>query len=153
MSDDLDISAQLDNIDLSTVSTSFPMLAAGLQEVNVAEVKIEPQKAPKTGKNLKIKLTLVNPAVDIEGKTVNAGFPLFDTVSLTKTFKDDGSVKYDPTPKLALFKEVVTGSKDGTFMPLEQYIGKSCLVQVSFVPAQGEFGPQNRIQRYVKPSA
>lgn len=160
MSDDIDILNQLSNINLSSVQTSFPLLATGLYDLTVAEMKVEQQKAPKVGNNIKIKLTTQNPSVDIDGKQVNPGFPMFDTISLTKSFKEDGSINYDPAQKLAAFKEAVTGSKEGSFGApaewAELYVGKTVQARVTYSPTsvdkrtQKDYGPQSRIDRYVK---
>jgi len=128
--------------DLSSVESSFPILPGGMYEVTIAEMKTEANKAG-TGSNLKMKYTLVNPATARDGKTVNAGFPLFDLISITKT------EKYDPTQRLAQFKEAATGNKSGSFAPIEQYIGMTMAIQLS-VEESAEFGTSNRVKRYIK---
>jgi len=159
MSQDIDILSQLDNIDLSSVATAAPLLPSGLYEMTVAEMAVVQQRAPKTGNNIKLKLTLANPAVDIDGKPVNPGFPVFDQISLTKTYKEDGSVSYDPMPRLAVFREAVLGDKSGSFGgPAEwasTYIGKTVMVKIAYDPdskdkAGKSWGPQSRVDRYVK---
>lgn len=131
--------------DLTSVESSFPILPAGAYEVTIREMKTEPNKAG-TGSNLKMKYSLNNPAVSREGKSVNAGYPVFDLISITKT------EKYDPMPRLAQFKEAATGNKIGGFAPIEQYIGCTMTVQLG-VEESEQYGSKNTVKRYVKKSA
>ena len=141
--DNIDLAAiDLDNLDLSTVETGFPLLPDGIVEVSVSEVSIKPNKAG-TGQNLTIKLVTTQPMTDLNGKAINPGFPVFDLISLTPT------AKYDPRPKLAEFKESATGSKTGSFNPPEQYLGAVLTVRLK-VERSSEFGDKNRIVRYIK---
>lgn len=163
MSNDIDILAQIDNIDLSTVETARPNLPSGMYLMQVKEMKLVDQKAPKTGKNLSIQLGLVEPALAVpnekgEQQKLNPGFPVFDTISLVQTFNPDGSVRYDPLPRLAKFREAVVGSKDGKFMPLEQYVGQQVMVKVSYTASNvdrktgQDYGPKSSVQDYVRRS-
>lgn len=158
---DIDILSQIDNIDLSTVETARPHLASGVYEFTVQKMELVDQKAPKTGKNLNIQLGLVEPAQSVpnekgETKLLNAGFPVFDLISLTKTFKENGDVNYDPLPRLAKFREAVLGSKDGKFMPIEQYIGQRVMVKVNYSATNvdkktgQDYGPKTSVSDYVK---
>lgn len=159
----IDVFAQLDSIDLSSVETAKPMLSPGLYDVIVAKVETADVKPPKVGKLLKITLTLTQPAQSVpndkgETQTINAGYPIFDQISLSKTFDESGQVKYDPLPALARFREATIGDKSGQFLPLEQYIGRQVKIQVAYDSnSKGkdgqEFGPKNSIKRYVKASA
>ena len=160
MSNDADILSQIDNIDLSTVETARPFLPTGIYQMRVAKMELVDQKSPKTGKNLNIQLALVEPTnsqPNDKGETsrLNPGFPIFDLVSLTPTFNEDGSKKYDPLPRLARFREAVMGDKAGKFMPLEQYIGRTVTVKVQYSASNvdkrsGEdYGPKNSVRDYV----
>ena len=132
----------LDNLDLSTVETGLPLLPEGLCEVTVTKIEAKANKAG-TGNNLNITLATTQPMKSVDGKDINVGFPLFDLISLTPT------EKYDPRPRLAEFKEGVTGSKAGAFNPLEQYIGLPVMVRLKIEKSE-EYGNKNRIARYVK---
>jgi hypothetical protein len=90
-----------------------------------------------------LKLTLTQPATAMDGKPVNPGFPLFTIISMVQT------EKYDPRQNLAAFKECFTGSKSGSFLPIEQYIGAKGSVRVS-VETSDQYGTQNRVARFVK---
>src|ERR1035437_7278847 len=142
MSTEIDILSSLDSLDLTNVSTGFPVIPAGLYEVSVNEIKIEPNKKG-TGHNLNAKLALTQPATAIDGKVVNPGYSLFHTISLVETDK------YKPASSLAAFKECFTGTKSGTFMPVSQYIGNTGSVRVS-VETTDAYGTQNRIAKFVK---
>ena len=137
-----DIMSDLDNLDLSTVKSGFPILPEGLVNVTVLEIKTEPNKAG-TGQNLKLKLGLVDPATDVDGKAVNPGFPIFDLISLTPT------EKYDPRPRLADFKEAALGTKAGPFNPIEQYLGVTLTVRLK-IDRNEQYGTKNVVARYVK---
>jgi hypothetical protein len=142
---------ELGTVDLSTVQTALPVLKAGTYEVLVAEASFSENKA-KTGQLLNIKLTLVNAAVSLTDVAVNPGFPIFDRISAVRTFKEDGvTVKYDPLPRFAAFREGVTGDKAGAFMPVEQYIGKKVAVRIK-VDDDPEFGQKNVVQKYIRAS-
>jgi len=161
MTQDIDILSQIDNIDLSTVETARPFLPSGIYEFVVQKMELVDQKSPKTGKNLSIQLGLVEPAQSVpndkgETQLLNPGFPVFDLISLTATFNDDGSKKYDPLPRLAKFREAVLGDKSGKFMPLEQYIGQRVMVKVNYSATNvdrktgQDYGPKTTVSDYVK---
>lgn len=151
-----DVLNELESLDMTTVQTALPVLKAGTYEVVVAELKFDENKA-QTGKLLNIKLTLTTPAkaeTGLDGieRDVSPGFPIFDRISAVRTFKEDGTtVKYDPIPRFAAFKEGVTGSKTGAFMPIEQYIGKKVGVRLA-VEDDEQFGRKNVVKRYIKAS-
>lgn len=142
MSQEIDILNDLDSMDLSNVETGLPLLPDGLYTLQVAEIETKANKKG-TGSNLNIKFVTTEPVTDLNGNPVNPGFPLFDLISLVK------SEKYDPIPKLAAFKEAVTGTKSGSFNPLEQYLGLSVCVKLK-IERDAEYGDKNRIQRYIK---
>lgn len=138
----------LDTLDLTKVDTGFPIVPAGLYQATVAEIRAEPNNKG-TGQNLKIKLTLNEPTNDLSGNPTNPGFPIFDLISLVESRDDSGNIKYDPRKRLAAFKEGVTGNKEGSFNPLEQYLGMTCTIRVK-VEDDPEYGKSNRVNRYVK---
>ena len=163
MSQDIDILSQIDNIDLASVETARPNLPTGLYRFKVAKLELVDQKAPKTGKNLSIQLGLVEPQQSVpnskgESQVLNVGFPVFDLISLTKTFKENGEVNYDPLPRLAKFREAVLGDKSGKFMPLEQYLGREVIVKVRYSETNidkktgQDYGPKTSVNDYVRAS-
>lgn len=148
---DVDVMNELTSVDLSTVETNVPVIIDGIYEVTVAELTIRPNK-DNSGQVLSMKFALAQPAPARQGDKetqVNPGFPLFHTVSLKRTFKDDGEVKYEPLTQLTNFREAVIGEKAGQFMPLEQYIGRSLAVQTR-IQDDPKFGMSARIQKFKK---
>lgn len=157
MPEDQDILNELQSFDLSKVETSYPLLKTGTYAVRVATAQLEDQKAPKTGKNLVIKYTLTEATEAVDGRSVNPGFAITERISLTRTFKDDGSPKYDPMPRLAQFREAIFGKAEPgvQFMPLEQYFGQELHIRVKHEPnSKGkdgtDYGPQSNVQGYVR---
>lgn len=152
----LDILNELSTVDLNTVQTTLPIVQKGVYEAIVAELAFDQNKA-QTGSLLNIKLTLTTAAKaepDSAGnvKDLNAGFPIFDRISAVRTFKDDGTtVKYDPLPRFTAFREAITGSKAGIFMPIEQYIGKKVGIRID-AEDDATYGRKNVVKRYVKAS-
>lgn len=157
MSEEENVLNQLDSIDLSTVETSYPNLKTGHYHVRVVGCTVEDGKKPGA-KNLVIKFALTEATEAVDGRQVNPGFVIMQRVSLTKTFKDDGSPKYDPMPTLAKFREAIFGKATaGTqFMPLEQYIGQELDITVKFDAnvvnkvTKEEYGPQSSVTGYVR---
>jgi hypothetical protein len=152
MSDD--ILNELQNLDLSTVQTAMPILHDGVYEATVAEVKIEPN-SKKDGNNVNIKTTLnyaakgwvKNARGEKEDRDVAPGFPVYDTISLKETRKENGELKYDPRPSVARFMEGVLGSRTGNFFPLDQYIGRRVMIRVKTEESE-EYGDKARIRKY-----
>lgn len=131
--------------DLSNTDTSFPVLEAGVVDCVISDMKIEPQKAPKTGHNLLITLKTAQPTRThgANPQSKPPGFPLRDIVGLAAT------EKYDPKQRLAAIKEAVLGDKAGAFGSPELYIGKPVTVRIK-VESSPEYGDQNRVQAYVR---
>ncbi len=131
--------------DLSTTETGFPVIAPGVYAFQVGQMELKDSKSKAGAKNLSIECKLTQPAADRNGKVIKAGFPLYHTISLA------ASDKYDPKKNLAQFKEAVLGTKDGTFMPLEQYMGQSFTARVK-IESSEQYGDQNRIDAFIKKS-
>jgi hypothetical protein len=142
MSEEIDITQNLDSLDLTNVETGMPLLPEGIHGVEVIEAKLEPNKKG-TGKNLNLKFGLTEATESVEGKLLNVGFPLFHTISMVQT------PKYDPRQNLAAFKECFTGTKAGNFFPVEQYIGATGIVRTKNLTSE-EFGTQTKLARFVK---
>lgn len=151
----LDILNDNSTVDLTTVRTAAPILKAGLYQGTLTKCAIEPNKKA-TGSNMNIEVTLSSPAETVDGKTVSPGFKLYDTVSLVRTFKDDGTtVSYDPVNRLVELIEALTGEKSGSMTPRQMVeLVQSCISRsVAFrtkVEQSAEYGDKTRIQRYVK---
>lgn len=142
MSEEIDLLAQLENMDLSEVSTGMPVLPQGLYEVEVLESKSETNKKG-TGSNWKLKLGLTQPTTSLDGKSVNPNFPIFTTISLVQT------EKYDPKQNLASFLECFTGTKAHKLLPFEQFVSMRGNIRLG-VKTSDEYGQQNVIARWIK---
>ena len=133
--------------DLSGVDTSTPLLAEGTYDVRVKEIK-KVQAKDGVNHNLKIQLALVDKARSVDGELLNAGFPIFDQISLKVT------ENYDPRKNLRRFQEAA--GVNGPFEPLSQYQDKVLRVQVKVAPESknkdtGEtYPPKNQVKNYVK---
>jgi hypothetical protein len=148
MNNEQDVLNEIQKTDLTTVQTTMPVLKAGLYEGTVAEAKVEKNKKD-TGSNLNIKISLAHATTDENGKAVNAGFPVFDTISLVRTFQADGTtVKYEPMTKVAAFAK---GLGVSSIMPVESLVGKPITFRVK-IEDDVQYGRKNRIERYVAQS-
>ena len=130
------------DVDLTNTDTSFPLLEPGMYKFSVVKVEAVENKK-KTGDNIKIELKLEQTAKSTKGEEIQAGFPIFDTISMVKT------EKYDPKRKLAQFQEVALGAK-GPFAPLDRYLGKEVYAKIKVEDSE-DYGEQNRVNLYVKP--
>lgn len=132
--------------DLSGVSTAMPLLAEGVYDMRVKKIEKVLAK-DQTNHNIKIRLDLIEPARDVDGGKLNAGFPVFDIISLKITDE------YDPRPALKRFQ--VSAGVTGAFEPLSQYQDKVVKVAVKIQPEStnkttGEtYPPANRVKAYV----
>lgn len=135
------------NEDLTTVDTSRPLLAKASIDLQVASLKLEPNKAG-TGQNINIMFKTVNPERSTSQETINPGFPVFHTMSVTPTekFTPDMIKK-----NLRLFQVACDGeSAAGKFGDGQQYVGKTLTAIVGIrEDASGSYPPSNTISRFV----
>jgi len=134
------------NADLTGVDTAFPVIAPCTVTGIIAECVAENTKNGKPVINMKI--TASHPVTDTKGN-VRTNFPFRHSISLTPSFKDDGSPKYDPRQNLKLLKEAVFNDGTGAFGDPATYIGKTVSFAIIIEPSI-EFGDQNRIRRFLK---
>jgi hypothetical protein len=133
---------------LDDVPTSWPILEPGVVDFVVSEIKLEPTKA-KNGHNLTISLKTAMPWRTREGQPKPAGFPMRDNIYIPSGENIKPEVVAMSKQKLAQFREAVTGSKAGSFNPLEQYIGKPVTARIKIEQSQ-DFGDSNRVVAYVR---
>ena len=140
----IDLNA-LDNMDFSETETGFPIIAAGLYEFEISEIKAEENKA-RTGHNIVIKLALTQPAKTPKGADIQPGFAITHRMSLVPTDKfPESRIKSN----CAEVMECFLGTKVGRFLPLEQFLGQKGFVQLG-VSDTPEYGTQNNVKRFVK---
>jgi hypothetical protein len=157
MSDKVGLDILNDNtaVDLTTVRTAMPVLKPATHSAVIKKVSLDENKN-RTGYNLNLEYTLVNQAESDDDKILNPGFVVFDLISLVKTFKEDGSVAYNPVEKLVAIIEAVTGEKTGTMTPkemvllIQSFVGRSIVFRTVIDNKNPEFGTKTRIARYIK---
>jgi hypothetical protein len=86
----------LNSKDLSTTSTEYPLLSAGLARVVVHKLEVAPNKAG-TGHNLKLQIKTTSELPLHGGGKQAAGHVLLETISVTKSEKYDPNVKETPS--------------------------------------------------------
>lgn len=131
----------LDNVDLAKVDRSFPILKEGAYVVEIAKFETKENKS-KNGHNLYVTLKLTAPALTVDGKTMNAGFPINDLISLVRT------EKYNPLEKLADIQLAALGKQQSGFR-FGDYIGRKVTIRLK-IEEDEEYGTKNRVARYVK---
>lgn len=163
---DHDILNEINNIDLSKVETSFPVLKSGVVKATIAEIEFD-KKDKKDGSGVnrlaKIKYSLgqpweTQPHDGLPAKPIAPGFPVTETIYLDP-FKDEktGEEKNLGIARLALLRESVLGkAKEGDRFDIAQLIGREVILKLKFDPAPknkktGEvYGPQTTVDGYVR---
>jgi hypothetical protein len=146
MLNEVDSLQQLLGSDLSGVSTAMPVLEPNTYDFTIAKMEVVDNKA-KNGKVLVISLTLATGAKAFEtGKVINPGFPLITRMGLAETEKYTAE---DIQRNLATLKEAILGDKSGSFLPLEQYYGKTVTARTK-VESSADYGNQTVIARFIK---
>jgi hypothetical protein len=135
----LELPSDLGTVDLTTVETGIPVLPAGDYLVRLVSME---QQTSKNGKPLLvIKVETAEDSEDEKGNTVNAGFPLFDRISLTPT------ENYNPARRLAELQEAFLGEKRPEF-DTDDFIDGEARIKLK-IEESDEFGRQNRVARYL----
>lgn len=134
------------NVDLTSVDTSYPLLAAGVYPFTVAKCEYGKTK-DGTGNLVKIQLKLNVAAKDIKGAPVNVGFTINDQISVTPSEKYTTDMI---TRALKKFREGVVGKAPGPFAPIDQYVGQTVVANISIEEDKnGKYEPRNRVKAYV----
>lgn len=146
----IEVLQHLDNVDLTTIDRSRPVLKDGSYAVLIESIEVKntkpTEKNPKAGHRLAIGLKMAQATKDEDGKDLDIEkFMLFDSVSLNPT-KD-----YNPLERLADIQLACFGAQRKGFKP-EDYIGQTALIKVK-IEDSTEFGRQNRVSRWVPKKA
>lgn len=170
MSDAQDILSQLNEVDLSKVETSFPMLATGIVGFVITKslfVSEDSKKKPGE-KNVYADLEYsleaawkTQPHEGVSSKPINPGdrgSKTSERIYIGKYIdKKDGSEKWYGLDRLAKLREAVFGkAAEGARFQPEELIGQSVLLNLKFNPAPinkdtGEvYGPRTEITGYVR---
>lgn len=132
--------------DMSKVPTSRPLLPAGVYDLIIDEVKIEPGKTDPSKANLNVVFKTISPAVSTDNEALNPGFQVYHTISLTPTEKyPESSIKRE----IAKFLEGVEGAAT-RLHPIERFKGKAARVTLRIDDGNDKFDPSNRIKNFLK---
>ena len=130
---------------MSTVDRSRQIIKAGPYEVRLTQIEVKETKPtdknPNGGHRLAITTELCTKAETDDGKFVNPGFCIFDSVSLVSTDN------YNPLERLADIQLATLGQQVKGFKPAD-YIGKTAIVRVK-IEDSDDYGKQNRIARWM----
>lgn len=144
MSDGVSVGGSLLDEDMTGVDTSMPVLAPGLCETRIKEVKAARNSA-NDGDVIKIQLETVKEHQSTKGETIKAGFPIFDTIPITPTEKMS---KDQVKKRLAQFMEGVNGAA-GVMNPLAQWAGKTVTVKLKIAKETPEYPESHKVASYV----
>ena len=169
---DIDILQQINDVDLSKVETSFPILDSGIVRCTITKCEFhkEPSKKKQGTDNvyLEVGYSLAQgwKTVSIDGnpsKPVNPGDrgSAFTERIYVGKFLDDktGEEKWYGLDRIAKLREAVMGKAEaGAKLNPPELIGQSVILRLKFDPAPknkdtGEvYGPRTGVDAYVKPS-
>ena len=159
------IQDRLNQTDLTTIETSFPIPKAGLVAAMIAD--ITENTVDDSGNELKapfvaIKYTFTQDwethPVNGVSKPILAGFPLTERVYVSDwTDPKTGEVKNFGITQLTKLREAVYGpAKPGDQLIFQELLGQSLILRLKYDPAPknkktGEtYGPQTTVSGYLK---
>lgn len=164
-----DILSQLNDVDLSKVETSFPILATGIVSVTIGKCEFvsEDSKKKPGEKNvyLRVDYSLAQPwkTVGIDGspsKPVNPGdrgSQMTERIYVGKFTDKEGAEKWYGLDRIAKLREAVYGkAAEGTKLMPPEMIGQTVLLNLKFNPApvnkdtKEVYGPRTEIAGYVR---
>jgi hypothetical protein len=137
----VDLLEHLDNIDLTSVDRSFPVIKEGTYAFELTKFETKKNKA-KTGTNLIVHTKTLQEVETEDGRKLNAGFPIQTNVSLVPTDK------YNPATTLADIQLCLLGEQRKGFK-LSDYVGRKGVFKLK-VEESTEYGRQHRVARWVK---
>lgn len=160
---------QMQDIDLSKIETSFPMLATGMVTANIGKCELR-RDVDKKGDDAKpywfLEYSLTQPwkTVAWEGtpsKPVNPGdrgSKLQERIYIGKYIdKNDGTEKWYGLDRLTKMREAVFGkAPEGTRFVAPEMIGQDIILSLTFNPkpmnkdTKETYGPRTEISGYVK---
>ncbi len=149
---DIDILQQINDIDLSTVQTGFPLLKSGVVALTIQSFEDDVEK-----KALKVKFVTAQPWEDIDGKVINPGFPQTDFIRFnTWTDPDSGKEKNFGVERIVALRAAVFGkAKPGDKFDRSALLGQQVQARLKYDPAprnkktQEVYGPQTTIEAYL----
>lgn len=138
------------DVDLSAVDTQYPVLAKGVYDFDVKSITREENK-DKTGFNLKVQFSLVDPAKTYNDKDVAPGLTLTKYYPLQK--KEGGSDKFDYRVGLASLIDAVlnTSMENRPKFNSSDLINKRVRANVAVVKNDQDDSLQNEIKKLSYP--
>lgn len=158
--------ANFENLDLTTVSTDYPVLESGINTFTIVNAKNELTK-DKTGEMLVLELRLDHPSRDKHGKEVPAGYKHTHRIGLTPTFEPDPNGQPDYSkPKrtpdnivgdVAVLLEAIYGEEGrksilpniGNF-DMANLVNQKVTVRTAIAPEKNGYPESTKIQRFIK---
>ena len=132
---------------MSSVDTSYPVLAASMIEMQIVEAKVEPGKKNPDSQILVIVLATLAENPDHKGGVVPAGYKLTHRIGLTET---DKYTKDMLLKNLAVLQDAALGQR----IPLDQFdtdilLDKNMTVKTKVVAATDEFPEKSEVARLI----
>lgn len=144
--------ASASGLDLTTVSTEYPILEPGVYPFNIVKAYYDRTK-DKKGELLVVELVTTQPVNDKSGQPVGPGYKQTHRISLTPTEKMDAKMILQNVAQLleGVFGEERKKIDLGNF-DIAMLVNQSVLCRVATQPERDGFPESTRIQRFVKKS-
>jgi hypothetical protein len=163
MENELDILNSLQQVDISKVETSYPLLATGNVQMQITSMSfgMKKKKDESTYPNCEIKFALMQPwkTVPIDGipaKDIPPGFPMTKNIFMGTVQKDGKEENYG-LKELVTLRECIHGkAPEGARIQKEDFLGQTVLCKLKFDPApvnketKEVYGPRTDIVGYVR---
>jgi len=168
MSDELDIMQQMDNIDLSTVETDFPLLASGIvtAQIQTCEWRRDTDKKGEDAKpyvRVKYNLTQEHKTCGHNGAEVKLiqpgarGSTISEDIYVGKYINKEGVEAWYGVDRLTKLREAVFGkAQPGTKFNVAEMPGQPITLRLKSDPAPQNsktkevYGPRTSVDDYVR---
>lgn len=152
------------DLDLSTVSTDYPILESGIYPWNIGKASYEISKDKKS-EMMVLELHTVAPAKDKHGKEVPAGYKLTHRIGLTPSYKLDANgqpIVDQPVRTPEMIMRDVASMLDGVFgeaarktinlqaFDINSLVNQQIMGRTSISPEKDGYPEQTRLSRFVK---
>lgn len=170
MLDELKSMTDINDIDLSTIETDFPLLDSGIAPAQITECEIKTEEGKKTGKpqsylHVKYNLTAGHKTTAHEGrivKTINPGergSSITERIYYGVSYKKSDEGKAYGYDRIAKLREAVFGkATPGTKFAAAEMLGQNISLRLLFEPSPrnsdtGEvYGPRTSVADYIRKS-
>lgn len=159
--------AGVSGLDLSTVSTDYPILQPGVYPFNIQKAYYDKSKPvqvtdPSTGEShehvselIKLELVTTQPVNDKNGQPVGPGYKLNKSIALTPTDKMDVRMILGNVAQLleAVFGEEERKKIDLGSFDVAMLTNQPVLVRVATAPEKDGYPEKTQVSRFVKKEA